>query len=58
VFVAGDSYGGAATGVDFEAVAYRAATGRRLWASRYSGPGRNQDDVSAVAVSPGGAECS
>jgi outer membrane protein assembly factor BamB len=35
-------------------VAYSAATGRQLWASSYSGPGKLYDDPAAVAVSPGG----
>jgi len=54
VFVSGEIYGGRATGVDYETVAFSAATGRRLWFSRYSGPGDNDDTVSAVAVSPDG----
>jgi len=39
VFVAGASYGGRATGVDYKTVAYSAAAGRQLWVSRYHGPG-------------------
>jgi DNA-binding beta-propeller fold protein YncE len=53
VFVTGGSSRGRATGVDYETVAYSAA-GRRLWASRFSGPGRQEDDPSAAAVGPGG----
>jgi DNA-binding beta-propeller fold protein YncE len=53
VFVAGAGYGGRATGVDYETVAYSAA-GRRLWASRFSGPGRHEDDPYAVMVSQDG----
>jgi DNA-binding beta-propeller fold protein YncE len=54
VFVTGASYGGRATGIDYETVAYSPAAGRRLWASRYSGPRRFEDRPSAVAVSPDG----
>ncbi len=43
VFVTGESSSGRATGghseTDSETVAYSAATGRRLWVSRYHGPG-------------------
>jgi len=39
---------------DFFTVAYNAATGARLWASRYNGPGNGNDVAAAVVVSPGG----
>ena len=55
VFVAGQVDGGRVTGADYETVAYGAATGGRLWASRYSGPGKYQDNPVAVAVSPAGS---
>ncbi len=35
-------------------VAYCAATGALLWASRYTGPGTGNDDSHSVAVSPSG----
>ena len=44
----------AATGADYATVAYNAVTGAQLWARRYSGPARLDDEASSVAVSPGG----
>jgi hypothetical protein len=52
-FVTGASYGGRATGTDYQTVAYSTA-GRQLWTSRYSGPGHQEDDPAAVAVGPDG----
>ena len=55
VFVAGASYGGRATGLDYKTVAYSGVTGRQVWARLYRGPGHREDLPAAVAVSPGGA---
>jgi len=59
VFVTGGSRGRAAgDDYDYATVAYSAATGRRLWVSRYNRPEPPStqlgDTASAVAVSPGG----
>src|SRR5260221_6128785 len=53
VFVTGKS-AGTTTGEDFAIVAYNAATGARLWVSRFSSPGNAPDAASSVAVSPDG----
>jgi hypothetical protein len=39
---------------DYATVAYRAATGARLWVSRYNGPGNGHDSVAAVVPSTDG----
>ena len=55
MFVTGDIWPGGATGRDYATVAYSAATGRRLWTRRYSGPGQRTDIPWSVAVSPDGS---
>jgi TolB-like protein len=54
VFVTGGSSG--ATGLDdYATVAYDAATGHRLWATRYDGPGHDLDVPHALRASPDGS---
>ena len=53
MFVTGDSLGRVTSG-DYATVAYSAATGRRLWVSRYNGPANRYDAASSATVSPGG----
>ena len=56
VFVTGASNQGrkGSLNSDYATVAYRAATGARLWVRRYNGPGNRDDEAASVAVSPGG----
>jgi DNA-binding beta-propeller fold protein YncE len=55
VFAAGESSGAAPEDYgDYAVIAYNTATGTRLWANRYNGPGSGFDEVSSIAVSPGG----
>src|SRR5215467_9589771 len=53
VFVTGVSQG-STSGLDYATAAYNAATGARLWVTRYNGPGDGEDGAKSVAVSPGG----
>ena len=50
VFVTGGS-GDATTLTDYATVAYDAATGTKLWARRYNGPGNSYDLVTDLSVS-------
>jgi hypothetical protein len=45
---------GRRSGDDYATVAYNAATGARLWARRYNGPGNQADKAMAVTAGPGG----
>ncbi len=52
IFVTGESQGTQATTEDYATVAYDAATGAQLWASRYNGPASRADDARSLAVAP------
>jgi outer membrane protein assembly factor BamB len=54
VFVTGESQGSQATMGDYATVAYDAATGAQMWASRYNGPASRFDDARSLAVGPHG----
>ena len=55
VYVTGHSTG-ATSGQDYVTLAYEAATGRRVWLRRFTGPGYQTDDAEAMAISPDGSE--
>lgn len=46
--------GGILTDTDYVTIAYRAATGARIWLKRYSGPAGLDDSGIALAVNPAG----
>jgi hypothetical protein len=53
VFVTGQVLGsGTIVHKNYGTIAYRAATGKRLWTARYDGPAHQEDAATAVAVSP------
>jgi WD40 repeat protein len=52
VYVAGVSLVSGRTGDDYLTLAYNSATGARVWARSYNGPGNGTDRISAMAVSP------
>jgi DNA-binding beta-propeller fold protein YncE len=54
VFATGDSWS-RATSTDYATVAYRAADGRLLWASRYNDAANQGDGALSMAMSPDGA---
>jgi outer membrane protein assembly factor BamB len=55
VFVTGQSDGGAPSSSDYATIAYDAATGAELWASRYNGPHDDTDSARALGVSADGS---
>ncbi len=55
VFVTGRSAGQNLM-ADYATIAYNAATGARLWVSRYNGPANGPDFPLAIAVSPDGSD--
>ena len=55
VFVTGYSFvSGTSTTLDYDTVAYNAATGAQQWAKTYNGPGNSTDEAYSLAVSPSG----
>jgi WD40 repeat protein len=55
VFVTGHSVGSTSKD-DYATIAYKAATGAKLWATRYNGPANDNDGATSVAVSPNGTK--
>ncbi|HET7015017.1 MAG TPA: PQQ-binding-like beta-propeller repeat protein [Streptosporangiaceae bacterium] len=55
VFVTGGSTG-SRTGLDYATIAYNAATGARLWVTRFNGTGNGTDIAHAIGVSPDGTK--
>ena len=55
VFVTG---GSAATNAydDYATIAYNATSGAQLWAKRYNGPGKTNDDADSIGISPDGSK--
>lgn len=56
VFTAGQAYTGSTSGMAYVTIAYDAATGAQLWASRYNGPVNGFDSIYGIASSPDGAK--
>jgi PQQ-like domain len=54
VFVAGAG-SSSKGGIDYQTLAYGAATGHRLWVKRYTDPGNHNDSVQSLALSPDGS---
>ncbi len=54
VFVTGSS-AGPSSDLDYATIAYDAATGDRVWGSRYNGPGDGTDVANVIDVSPDGS---
>jgi DNA-binding beta-propeller fold protein YncE len=54
VFVTGASNSTQGGPSDYITIAYKVATGARLWVKRYSGPGFSDDGATSLAVSPDG----
>jgi PQQ-like domain len=53
VFVTGQS--GGANGYDYATIAYDAMTGVQKWVARYDGPAHEEDDATALGLSPDGS---
>lgn len=53
LYVTGRSFA-TKTGYDYATIAYLAATGKKLWVSRYNGPASKYDSATAIAAAPDG----